>query len=368
MRASSHRLLLLLGLLAAVGTGCGSGPTAQTAPTPLPVVADLGGITAEGRLEPVRFVELSPGADGLVSEVLVAEGERVEAGQLIARLDSADAQTLEAAQTAAAVELGNTYEAVRTAQNELDAYPLPRVFAGLTAEEAARTWLAELDAASEAFAPFKDTSRKGLRRSSAFPRLVYPSLPQRVLFDTREYDEMAMVYKKRVDVAWMNYTKAVLWVRLDSALITAKARLADAQRRYDAVTDALTSSETAGTRAALATAEIRSPFDGTIAALDLKVGELASAGTTVVTVADLSGWIVKTVDLTEIDVIEIREGMPVTVVLDAMPDTQLNGRVLSVDLSFSDRQGDIVYPVNILLADSDNGMRWGMTAQVSFEE
>ena len=50
-------------------------PTAAAHPTPLPVVADLSGVTAEGRLEPVRFVELSPAWIGLVSEVPVIEGE-----------------------------------------------------------------------------------------------------------------------------------------------------------------------------------------------------------------------------------------------------------------------------------------------------
>jgi multidrug efflux pump subunit AcrA (membrane-fusion protein) len=358
----------VLGILTALTAGCGSIAARQAAPTPLPVVADLGGITVEGRLEPIRFVTLSAGVDGLVSEVLVAEGEQVRAGQLMVRLDNVNAQTLEAAQNAAAVELGAAHEAVRVAQNELDDYPLPRVFVGLTAEEAARTWLAELDAAKEAFEPFEDTSRKGLRKSSAFPSVVYPSLPERVLFDTHEYDEMAMVYKKRVDVGWMNYTKAVLWANLYAPLVSAKARLADAQRRYDAVSAALSASESSGARAALATADIRAPFDGTVTALELKPGELATTGNPIVTVADLSGWIVKTVDLTEIDVVDVEVGMPVTVVLDALPDTEFGGSVLSIDLSYSDRQGDIVYPVRILLADKDPGMRWGMTAQVSFEE
>ncbi|MFH1185813.1 MAG: efflux RND transporter periplasmic adaptor subunit, partial [Chloroflexota bacterium] len=248
------------------------------------------------------------------------------------------------------------------------AYPLPRIFVGLTAEEAARTWLAELDTAREAFAPYKGTSRKSLKPSSALPTLVYPSLPRRVLLDTREYDDMAMVYKKQVDVALMNYTRAVMWLQRDSALATAKARLMDARRRYDNLQDVALSDAGAGTRAALATAEIRAPFDGTITSIDLKVGEAVTAGLAVVTVADLSGWVVETTDLTEIDVMSIREGLPVTVSLDSLPDATFSGGVRSVDLSYSDRQGDIVYPVSILLAESHPRMRWGMTAQVTFDE
>ncbi|MFH1183946.1 MAG: biotin/lipoyl-binding protein, partial [Chloroflexota bacterium] len=167
MKASSPALVLLLGLAVSLAASCGAAPARHAPPTPLPVVADLTGVTAEGRLEPLRFVTLAASVDGLVSEVSVLEGQQVEAGQLLARLDSTNAETLEAAQTKAAIELGSAYQAVRIAQNELDAYPLPRIFVGLTAEEAARTWLAELDTAREAFAPYKGTSRKSLKPSSA---------------------------------------------------------------------------------------------------------------------------------------------------------------------------------------------------------
>jgi multidrug resistance efflux pump len=334
----------------------------------LPVVADLTGITAEGRLEPLRFVDLAPAIDGLVSEVLVREGEQLQAGQLIARIDGANALTLESAQASIALELSSAHLAVRSAQNELDAYPLPRVFAGLTADEAARTWLEELDAASEAFAPYKDSSRKGLRPRNAFPNLVYPGLPGRVLYDSGEYEGLALEYKKRVDVARTNYTKAVQWLQLDSALAAAQARVADAEIRYERLNDQALAFASAGTVGALATAEVRAPFSGTVTKLDLEVGEAASAGIAAVTIADFSGWIVKTTDLTEIDVVSIEEGMSVSVIMDSLPDTEFGGSVLHVDLGYTDRQGDIVYPVDVLLGGNSSRLRWGMTAEVTFEE
>lgn len=367
MRPNRHTSIAWLGLALLAAAGCGGLPASEAEPTPLPIVADLTGITAEGRLEPVRFVSLSPGVDGLVSELLVHEGEQVQAGQLIARIDGADASTLALAQANAALELSSAHQAVRTAQNELDAYPLPRIFAGLTAEQAARTWLEELDAAREAFAPFKETSRKGLRRRDAFQTLVYPSLPNRVLYDTGEYEGVALEYKKRVDVARTNYTKAVQWLQLDSALASAQARVADAQRRVDHLNDQAAAYASAGTLAALATAEMRAPFAGTVTELNLEVGEAAKAGVAAVTVADFSGWILRTADLTEIDVVSIREGMPATIVLDALPDVEFGGSVLHVDLGYSDRQGDIVYPVEVLLSGGNSGLRWGMTAEITFD-
>jgi multidrug resistance efflux pump len=368
MKAKRLAWIFFLSLAVMASAGCGGLPASQAGPTPLPVVADLSGITAEGRLEPVRYVSLAPTVDGLVSEVLVREGEQVQAGQLIARIDGANALTLESAQASIGLELGGAHQAVRSAQNQLDDYPLPRIFVGLTAEQAARTWLTELDAAREVFAPYADSSRKGLRPRHAFPNLVYPSLPGRVLYDTGEYDGLAFEYKKRVDVARTNYTKAVQWLQLDSALAAAQARLSEAQRRYDRLNDRALAYASAGTLASLATAEIRAPFPGTITQLNLEVGEAATAGMAAVTVADLSGWIVKTTDLTEIDVVTIKEGMPVIVILDAFPDTEFGGSVLHVDLGYADRQGDIVYPVDVLLGGSNAGLRWGMTAEVTFEK
>jgi len=179
---------------------------------------------------------------------------------------------------------------------------------------------------------------------------------------------LALEFKKRVDVARTNYTKAVQWLQLDSSLAAAQARLSDAQRRNDRLNDQALAYASAGTLAALATAEIRAPFSGTITELNLEGGEAARAGIAAVTGADFSGWIVNTTDLTEIDVVSIQEGMPVSVVLDSLPDAEFGGSVLHVDLGYTDRQGDIVYPVEVLLSGSNTGLRWGMTAKVTFEE
>ena len=100
--------------------------------------------------------------------------------------------------------------------------------------------------------------------------------------------------------------------------------------------------------------------------LNLKVGEFAASGQPVITVADNTQWVVKTTDLTEIDVVKISEGQPVTVTLDALPDVELNGNVFSISNNYSENQGDVVYEVTVLLTEQDPAMRWGMTAVVKF--
>jgi HlyD family secretion protein len=119
--------------------------------------------------------------------------------------------------------------------------------------------------------------------------------------------------------------------------------------------------------AKMAAFSVVAPFDGVVAKMNAKVGSSINAGETAVTVADFSDWLVKTTDLTEIDVVELSQGQPVTVTLDAIPDADLKGTILSIGQSYSENQGDIVYEVTVLLGDTHPAMRWGMTAAVSFE-
>ena len=55
------------------------------------------------------------------------------------------------------------------------------------------------------------------------------------------------------------------------------------KKTYDALQDPSFSADTAGTRAALANAEVRAPFPGVITDLNLKVGEFAASGQPVIT-------------------------------------------------------------------------------------
>jgi HlyD family secretion protein len=119
--------------------------------------------------------------------------------------------------------------------------------------------------------------------------------------------------------------------------------------------------------AGVAAFTVTAPFDGVVADLTAKPGASVHSGETAVTVADFSNWLVKTTDLTEIDVVKLHEGDPAAVSLDALPDLKLNGTILSIGRTFSENQGDVVYEVVILLDEAQPAMRWGMTASVSFE-
>ena len=82
---------LILGLVLAVfAAGC-AGPQAKPTVTPqAPIVPAV--ISASGKLLPVRWANLSFQSGGRVVEVKVQSGDQVKAGQVLVRLDDADAK------------------------------------------------------------------------------------------------------------------------------------------------------------------------------------------------------------------------------------------------------------------------------------
>ena len=121
-------------------------------------------------------------------------------------------------------------------------------------------------------------------------------------------------------------------------------------------------------KAAFENAELRTTLAGTVADLNLKVGEQVAPGQPVATIADFSGWTVETENLTEIDVVKIKEGQGASVVLDALPGVTLRGTVTHISSLYVEQRGDITYKVTLTLADQHPQIRWGMTAQVTFDK
>ena len=117
-------------------------------------------------------------------------------------------------------------------------------------------------------------------------------------------------------------------------------------------------------QAALDQATLTAPFDGTIAQLDARPGEMAGPAIRIASIADLANWVIETDDLSETDVVNVQPGANVAVTLDALPGVSLRGRVQSITPRSAVKRGAVTYMVKITLADSDPRLRWGMTAFV----
>jgi HlyD family secretion protein len=168
----------------------------------------------------------------------------------------------------------------------------------------------------------------------------------------------------------------------DAKIAVAQATLDDAQRLLDllkggpdAQQAALIAArlqnaqdKAAAAKASLADLELKAPFAGTVNSLNLKAGAFVQPGTEVAKLADTSTWLVKTKDLTELNVVHIKPGMKATVKLDALPDTQMTAEVEYIENYGQSWQSDIVYAVVLKLDAPDPRLHWNMNATVTFAE
>lgn len=112
---------------------------------------------------------------------------------------------------------------------------------------------------------------------------------------------------------------------------------------------------------------LRAPFAGQVAELNVQVGEQVGPGMILVELADTGQWQIETDDLTELHVVKVQEGSPVTIAFDALPDLELTGTVERIKAIGESKLGDMTYTVVIRPKRSDERLRWNMTAAVTID-
>ena len=111
--------------------------------------------------------------------------------------------------------------------------------------------------------------------------------------------------------------------------------------------------------------ELRAPIDGTVAFLDVKVGEHSLPGTVLVRIADESAWVIRSDDLTELVIARVRIGNPAVLTFDGIPGLEIPGKVAMIRPYGEKKRGDITYTVTIAPERWDDRLRWMMTAQIA---
>ncbi len=377
------KIVVLFGLMALLTAACGGTSTPVTVTPAIAPVKDTAAVTAEGKLEPVQSVNLSFISGGEVTEVLVKEGNAVQAGDVIARVQS-DVQQ-------AAVARAETGVAAAKANQAKYVEQLPQQIAAAEAEvQAAQAQIAaasikQNDPAASAAA---EAAVYQARLSQQTAEDAYKKVIDKHLYGrTEEQARLAVENAKSMTAAAELRLKqlksgSATYQATAAEIEAAQARLNAAQARLDQLKSeangqpnptyaaAIQQAEAAlqAAKTAVADTELHAPFAGTIAKLNLKVGETAAPGALMAILADFSGWQVKTDDLTEIKVPGIQESQTVAVTLDALPELNLKGEVESIGTLYETSSGDIVFPVTIRLLDSDPQLRWGMTAAITFEK
>lgn len=297
-------------------TACSPSSKAPSAlATPAATSLPAASVVAEGRLEPVKWVEHSFGVAGTVGTVGVTEGQKVSQDQTLASLAlSAGDEASIAAANAAALSAQQTVDKL-TLNGPLDL---------------ATAQLAVLDA--------KD----------------------KLLDEKDRYkSEASLRNKARLDKALGTLAVAEDQVRrIESGGGIDTALMGPAMAQLDSAKAALV--------AARSTRVITAQMAGTVLGLWVQPGQTVVAGSPVITVADTSRWLVKSTNLTELQVTDVSLGQKVQVILDAIPGLVLDGKVSQISGRFEEKRGDITYTVTVALDSVDPAFRWGMTAAIRF--
>lgn len=111
--------------------------------------------------------------------------------------------------------------------------------------------------------------------------------------------------------------------------------------------------------------DLQAPFAGTVVEIHVNPGEPVAAFQPVVTLADLSNLQVITTDLSEVDVTQIEVGQQANIVFDAISNQTFRGTVSSI-ASKASGVSSVYYEVTLSLDENPAGLRWGMTAFVTF--
>jgi len=377
----SFSLIMLAGLsllLAACGGTPTAGAATPTAPAP---VKDSGNIKAEGKLQPMQFVNLTFASGGEVTEVLVKEGDTVKAGDVIARVKS-DLQQSAVAHAEAGVAAAKASEAKyieqlpqQIAAAEAEIVGAQAAMAGTAAQRNDPAAIAGAEAALIQ-AQVKQQAAEDAHKKVIDKGLLGPTEEQaRLVVDTAKSEtQAAQLRLNQLKSGSASYRAqgaeiAASQARLDAAQVRLDQLKAEAGGKPNPTYEAAiqqAEAALASAKTAVADTELHAPIAGTIAKLDVKPGEMAAPGLPIGIMADFTGWQIVTDDLTEIKVPGVKEGQPVVVTFDALPELQLKGAVDSIGTLFQTNSGDIVYPVKVKLIEVDPRLRWGMTAALEF--
>lgn len=115
---------------------------------------------------------------------------------------------------------------------------------------------------------------------------------------------------------------------------------------------------------ALDDTDLRAPFEGTVAAVNVEVGEQANAGQPLVAIGDDSEWLIETTNISELEVIRIAVGDPASVTFPALPGVTVAGRVDRIQVRGTNDNGSVVFAVSVRPDVHHPELRWNMSADV----
>jgi HlyD family secretion protein len=332
-------------------------------------------VSATGTVAPAQTAKLSFETPGIVQEVLVDEGQRVKAGQLLARQDDA-AQKLAVEQAEANLNVAQlTLQQVMAPPGEKD---IAIAEANVKAAQGAyNALLGMVDPNAIRVAELRYRQAKTAWDDAITHR---KDIGGRVSTDSPTY-QLALAQEGQASfLAEIARLQLELLRRgADSRLlVAAKARIAEAQAelerlkagpprlQVDRAQLAIDQARIARDEAQrlLDSTQLHAPFSGIVTAVNVKIGALSLNDLPAVVVTDNAQLHVD-IKVDEIDIGLLRQGQPVRLVLDALPSDTLIGKVERIALVANQSAAVVTYDVRVALAPTEAPVRVGMTASAT---
>jgi len=322
-------------------------------------------IDATGKVRSAQSAVLYWGTSGTVEKVNVQVGQMVKAGDVLATLAQnslpqsvitaqADLQSAqqalddlytqaEANKTTAMKNISTYAQNVRDAQYQLDNFTVPTDQAGLSAMDALKLMEDKLNQARAAFEPYKFSP-----------------------FESTTRQEL----KKQLDLAQAGYDAAVKRVEYEYELEVAKANLAQAQKDYERWKNGPSESDIAAAKAKITAAEatirlawIEAPFDGTITEVIPQPGDQVNANQEAFRLDNLTTLYVD-LSVSEVDINNVKKGLPVTITFDAIRGKTYKGEVTQVSMVSNSSSDTATYTVTVKMDEVSPEVLPGMTSAV----
>ncbi len=345
-------------------------------------------ISASGRVVPIQSVNISPKNPGILTELLVEQGDRVRKGQIIARMDSADIRA----------RIQQAEANIAQAQAQLD-----QALAGSRPQE--------IDQAQARVGQAQ--AQLGAARAGNRPQEIAQAQAQvdaaqaRVNYTQEQVKRYQFLYqqgaerKQLLDQAISDNNSAQANLREAQkrlALLESGSRTEDIQRLQAAVEEAKAAlrllesgsrkEEIAQRRAAVAAAKaqlkteqvnlenaiIRAPFDGIITQKYANIGAFvtpttsasSSASATSSSIVALAKGVEVLAQVPEADIGRISPGQAVEIVADAYPDETFKGNVRLIAPEAVKEEGVTLFQVRVAIDTGKDKLRSGLNVDLTF--
>jgi HlyD family secretion protein len=330
-------------------------------------------VTGLGRVEAETVANLSLERPGRILAVNVQSGDWVMAGDVLVQLDSSNEQiaydrallSLELAQLRREDLIDTSDDgAIRIAQANLDS--AWGAYLGLQNAVSPEDIQAAELRYQQALAVYEDSVQARTHADGGQPDQAYQILDAQVgsaSFNAEiarlQLESLQNSNQRQLNVAYARVIQAQR--QLDQAkagptqaqLDQAEIVIQDAQAQLDQATVSLNQMA------------LVAPFDGVVSAVNAEVGGLATPGLPLVELTDIDPLRL-VVQVDEIDIRQISEGMSAHVRLDALPDFRLSGTVNFISPAGTNDTGVVSYDVTVALDETPSKVRAGMTVEASF--